>query len=300
MSRIFRRRSSAILGIDIQPTDLRLAAIARTGSGWRLEGHAIEPLPLNAVVDHRIHDHDSIAHALQQALGRAQVHSKKAAIAIPSSAVMSKRIRADAGLFGQALENFILDRLEQHVPYAVDDVAVDFCVLGTAAGDDAMLDILLVVCPKALIESYGAILDLCKLTPCLIDVDDYALARLCHTVRPEETCVAVLDVSASDMTAKVLRSGFCLHSQRLPLAQANLYQLHESVCDHPIERWWLTGVAPGVSQCCDWLQQIEKTVSVFDPLTALTLQCDQAPAAWQRDAPALGIACGLALGGMAR
>ena len=69
---LFGKKTTPVLGIDISATAIKILELSRSGSKYRVESYAVEPLPANSVVDKNITD----VGAVGEAIGRAFKKSK--------------------------------------------------------------------------------------------------------------------------------------------------------------------------------------------------------------------------------
>ena len=127
---LFSNKSNALLGLDISSTSVKLLELSRTGDRFRVEAYAVEPLPPNAVVEKNISDVEGVGEAIKRVLARAKTSVKFAAVAVAGSAVITKMIEMDGALNDQEMENQITVEADQYIPYPLDEVAIDFEVVG--------------------------------------------------------------------------------------------------------------------------------------------------------------------------
>ncbi len=100
----FGRRKSPVIGIDISSSAVKVLEFSQTGGSFRVEHHAIEPLPQNAVTEKSISDVDAVGEALKIALKKSGSHAKHCAMAVAGSAVITKVITMPASLSDEDLE----------------------------------------------------------------------------------------------------------------------------------------------------------------------------------------------------
>lgn len=169
-----RPRKQPLLGIDISSTSVKLIELSQQGNTYRVESYAVEPLPPNAVIEKNIADIDGVAATLKQALRKSGTRLRTCALAIPSSVVISKQITIPANITEQALEGQIQIEAEQYIPYALEEVNLDFEVTGPSPNNPDMIDVLLVASRSENVEVRVGVADLAGLTPKVVDVESYA------------------------------------------------------------------------------------------------------------------------------
>ena len=95
---LFRKGSSAVVGLDISSTAVKLLELSQSGSRYRVESYAVEPLPPNSVVEKSISDVEAVGEAVRRAVKRAGTRTKQCAVAVAGSAVITKVITMPASL----------------------------------------------------------------------------------------------------------------------------------------------------------------------------------------------------------
>lgn len=173
----FRRKADAVLGIDINDAAVRLVELEAAGSGFTVRAYATQHLPAHAVVDSALVDLEVVGEALSSALMRARTPLRNAAIAVAGSSVITRVVEMEAGLDDEEMARRVYLEADQYIPYALDEVAIDFQVRGPLAHDSRRVEVLLVACLKEQVEAREAVLALAGLVARIVDVEAFALAR---------------------------------------------------------------------------------------------------------------------------
>jgi len=216
---LFTKKANTLLGIDISSTSVKLLELSRSGSRYRVEAYAVEPLPANAVVEKNIAELEGVGQALQRVVAKAKTGCKSAVVAVSGSAVITKIIEMDAGLSDEELENQLKIEADQYIPYPLEEVAIDFEVQGPAPRSPGRAEVLLAACRKENIEIREAALALAGLTAKVVDVEAYALERSYGLLAPQlgaahgELTVAVVDIGATMTTLSVLHNGRTIYTR---------------------------------------------------------------------------------------
>ncbi len=206
---LFRKKSPPLLGIDISSTAIKLLELKGQDGKYRVESYAVEPLPANAVVEKSISDIDAVSEAIKAAVKRSRTKLRSAALAVPGSAAISKTIAMPADLSEQELEAQIELQADQYVPYPLDEVNLDFQVMGASEGENNM-DVLLVASRSDNVESRVDACEAAGITPRVMDVESYATETAFSLLAPDlggqgrDQAVAVVDVGATMTTLTVL------------------------------------------------------------------------------------------------
>ena len=199
-----------LMGLDISSSSVKLLELSRRGDRYTVESYAIEPLPPNAVSDKQITDPKLVGEAVQRAANRAGVRTKRAAVAVSGASVITKVIQMPAGLKDNEMEDQIRGEADQYIPYPIDEVNIDFQVIGEAGKGGDMVDVLLAACRKEQIEQRCAAIELAGLVPAKVDIEAYALENACQFLRHQMPdngngrTVAVVDMGATTMSVLIL------------------------------------------------------------------------------------------------
>ncbi len=347
---LFTKKANTLLGIDISSTSVKLLELSRSGSRYRVEAYAVEPLPANAVVEKNIAELEGVGQALQRVVTKAKTGCKSAVVAVSGSAVITKIIEMDAGLSDEELENQLKIEADQYIPYPLEEVAIDFEVQGPAPRSPGRAEVLLAACRKENVEIREAALALAGLTAKVVDVEAYALERSYGLLAPQlgaahgELTVAVVDIGATMTTLSVLHNGRTIYTREqlfggrqlteeiqrryglsqeeaglakkqgglpddydsevlLPFKEAVVQQVSRSLQFffaagqfHDVDCILLAGGTASIPGLDHMIQQkIGTQTLVANPFADMALSSKVNAGALASDAPALMIACGLAL-----
>jgi type IV pilus assembly protein PilM len=217
------RKNKALLGIDISSTAVKLIELSQNvGSPaalFRVETFAIEPLPNNAVVEKKIADADAVGQSILKALSKAGTKTKRAAVAVSGSAVITKVISMSGALSDAEMENQIQLEADQYIPYPLEEVNIDFDVIGPSQGSQDMVDVLLAASRRENVDDRVNALEIAGLTAVVVDVEAYAMENACGLLLGErgeergEQTVAIADVGDSTTTLHVLHEGQVVYTR---------------------------------------------------------------------------------------
>lgn len=344
---LFRKKRTPELGIDISSTAVKLLELKREGSRYRVLSYAVEPLPANAVVEKNIVETEAVAEAIKRAVKRSGSKGRYAAVAVPASAVITKTISMSAGFSESELEEQIELQADQYVPYPLDEVNLDFQVIGPSEEPDEV-DILLVASRSENVDSRVGALEEAGLEARVVDVESYAMENafslMAGGIAGGGNAVAIVDVGATMTTLTVMSGGKNVYTREqvfggqqlteeimrryglsyeeagmakrkgglpdgyeeevlMPFKEAMAQQVARSLQffygsgDHDsVDHILLAGgcaVIPGVSELI--LQHTGVESSVANPFDTMSVAMGVKSKRLAEDAPALMIACGLAL-----
>jgi type IV pilus assembly protein PilM len=201
---LFAKRSTPLIGVDISSSSVKLLELSKKGDDYRIEAYAIEPLPPGAVNDRQIIDPDAVGLALAKALKRSGTRTRRVAAAVAGSSVITKIIQMPADLRELEMEEQIKLEADQYVPYPIDEVNLDFQVVGPTNNAPDTVDVLLAACRTETIDARVMSLDKVGLQPVVMDTESNALENACQLLFPqmpnggEKTTVALIDIGAGN------------------------------------------------------------------------------------------------------
>lgn len=213
------RKSTALLGLDISSTSVKLLELSRIGDGYRVESYGVEPLPANAVVEKNINDVEGVGEAIRRLMTRVKANAKQAAVAVAGSSVITKIIEMDAALSEDDMESQIRVEADQYIPYPLDEVAIDFEVQGMVEGSDDRVEVLLAACRNENVEMREDALEVAGLKAKVVDVEAYAIERAYGLIEDqldfadENQTVAIIDIGATMTTLSVLDNGRTIYTR---------------------------------------------------------------------------------------
>jgi type IV pilus assembly protein PilM len=175
LASLLGKKNQPLLGLDISTSDIKLVELSRSGENdYKLERCATEPLPKGAVVDGNVENLEQVSEAILKVLKRSGSSTKNVALAMPASSVITKKMILQGSLNEQALEFQVESEASQYIPFAMDEVSIDFCVIGPSANSEEDIDVLLAAARKEKIEDRVAAIEAAGLHAKVMDIESYA------------------------------------------------------------------------------------------------------------------------------
>lgn len=207
---LFKPSKPPVVGLDISSTAIKLLELGKSGDRLRVESYAVEPLPPNSVIEKNIADVEAVGEAIKRAVKRSGSRTKFAAAAVAGSAVITKTIAMPAALTEEDMEQQIQLEADQYIPYPLEEVNLDFEVLGPTENDPERVDVLLAASRSENVDVRVAAIELAGLKPKIIDVEAYAIENAFTMLAPQlpeqgiDQTIAVVDVGATMTTLNVM------------------------------------------------------------------------------------------------
>jgi type IV pilus assembly protein PilM len=221
-----------MLGLDISSSSVKLVELGRNKSGELvLERCAMEPLERGWVTDGNIEKFDEVAEAVRRLVKKSGTKAKNVAMALPPSAVITKKIILPGGLTDQELESQVETEANQYIPFPLDEVSLDFCVMGPSASSNGDLDVLIAASRREKVQDIQGLAEAAGLKPVIVDVESYAsrlaTSRLIENLPNQGAgaIVALFEVGAMTTSMQVIRDDEVLYDRDQAFGGAQLTQL---------------------------------------------------------------------------
>ncbi len=350
IAQLFTRKTPQVLGLDISSTAVKLLELSRSGNRCRVEAYAVEPLPPNSVVEKNITDVEAVGEAVRRAVKRAGTRSRNVAVAVAGSAVITKVIPMPGSLSDDEMYSQIELEADQYVPYPLEEVSLDFEVLGPSESNPDTVDVLLAACRTETVDMRTAAVESGGLEAKVVDVEAYATENAYQLMLDQvpdqgvEKTVAVVDIGATMTTLNVLhdmkliytreqvfggkqlteeimrRYGLSYEEAGMAKRQGGLPENYEpevlepfkeAMCQqvsrslqfffsssqyNSVDHIILAGGSASIIGIAELIQErLGIDTSIANPFASMSLSSRVKPQSLSNDAPALLIACGLAL-----
>ncbi len=221
-----------MLGIDISSSSVKLVELGRNRAGdLVLERCAIEPLERGWITDGNIENFDEVAEAVKRVVRKSGSRTKNVALALPASAVITKKIILPGGLSERDLEVQVEAEANQYIPFSLDEVSLDFCVMGPSSTSVGDVEVLIAASRKEKVSDRQGLAEAAGLKPVVMDVESYAsrlaAGRVIETLPNQgvDAVVALFEVGAMTTSMQVLRNDEVLYERDQAFGGAQLTQL---------------------------------------------------------------------------
>ncbi len=219
LDRLFAKKARSVLGIDVSSSACKVLELSRTDDHCRVERYAVEPLPQNSVVEHAITEVEQVAQAVERAVKRSGSRCKHAAVAVAGAHVITKTIKMPASLSENDLQTQIEMEADHYIPYPLDEVNMDYQVIGATEDNPEEIEILMAACRKEIVDDYVAVIQAHGLTPAIVDIETYAMENAYSLIAQHmpgggmEKTVAILDVGATTTNINVIHNNRSVYSR---------------------------------------------------------------------------------------
>lgn len=223
MFSFLHRKKPQLVGLDISTTAVKLLELSQTagkgGTQYRVESYGVAPLPPNAVVEKNIADVEAVGETIRKVLEKSETKAKIAAVAVSGSAVITKIISMPASMSDAEMEAQIQLEADQYIPYPLEEVNIDFQLLGPSEKNPDLVDVLLAASRTENVDDRVSALEMAGLSASVVDIEAYAMETACSQLLdqiPEggaEQTIAVADVGATNTTLNVLHNNKIIYTR---------------------------------------------------------------------------------------
>ncbi len=229
---LFSRKSAPMLGLDISSSSLKLVELGQDRSGnLVLERCGIEPLERGWISEGNIEKFDEVVDAMRRLMSKTGTKTKHVAMALPASVVISKRVVLPSGLSERELEIQVESEANQYIPFSLDEVSLDFCVVGPSATSAGDVDVVIAASRKEKVEDRQGLAESVGLTPVVIDVESYASRLAAGRVIERlpgggvDAMIALFEIGAMNSTLQVIRNDDLVYERDQVFGGAQLTQM---------------------------------------------------------------------------
>jgi type IV pilus assembly protein PilM len=222
--------SKDLVGLDIGTHSIKLVRLKKRKKGFELLNFGIMPLPPETIVDETIEKPEVVTEAIKNLFKMEKIKTKEVVTAISGQSLVIKKINVPKMTEDELAESIRVEA-EQYLPFAIEDVNVDFQIIKEITpqkdekketeeegGPKTTMDVLLVAARKELIENRNKpILD-AGLKPTIVDLDVFAIENgyeLNYGV-PHGEVIALIDMGASFTNVNILVDGVTEVTRDIP------------------------------------------------------------------------------------
>ena len=195
------------VGLDIGSHSVKVVELTRSGKAMKLSRYAVVELAPGTIVDGEVVNRDHLVSAVGDAVTKAGIKPRGVNSAVSGRSVIVRRIPMEKMTEAQARQAIHWEA-EQHIPFRVDEVSIDFKIINEEAGPGQM-EVLLVAAKKEVIHLHRGLIQGAGLRTASVDLEQFALLRAYqHAYNPsEDECVTILNIGADNTNLVIAKNG---------------------------------------------------------------------------------------------
>lgn len=210
-----------LVGLDIGSSGIKLVQLKESRGRYILQKFGFKPLEPEVIVDGKVMDEGRVVSAIKELFQETNVKVHQVAVSISGHAVIVKNISLPL-MPEEELEGQVRLAAEQYIPFDINEVNIDFSVLGVPeASSDAQgeMSVILVAAKKDKIQELSELVRGAGLFPLVMDVDAFAVENM-HAINypdSQDETTALVNIGASVMNVNIVRGGASLFTRDIPL-----------------------------------------------------------------------------------
>jgi type IV pilus assembly protein PilM len=205
-----KRKRPQVVGLDIGSSAVKAVELRPVGNDFELVGFGLAQVPYGAIEGGDIRQPSGVQDAIRQALEQGRIQAAEAAIGMSGGAVIAKRVTLPK-MSESELNESIRWEAEQHIPFEIEDVELDFQILRQ---EGPQLEVMLVAVKKGKVRSYAEVVQAAGLKPSVVDVDVFALETQYEYNFPGEAeVVALVNIGNETTNTNILQGGVNVYAR---------------------------------------------------------------------------------------
>jgi type IV pilus assembly protein PilM len=218
LTSLFGQASMPLIGIDISTSGVRMVELSRSGKQEiRLERYGAEPLPRGAVVDGNIENFEQVCEAVRRLVKKSGTRARHAVLGMPPASVITKKIILPAGMSEDQLEVQVESEASQYIPFALDEVSLDFDVLGVSHHSPDEIEVMLAASRREKVEDRIAVAEAAGLKAVVMDIESYAaraaLQRVLEQTPHQGQIVALFQIGTQVTHVSIVQDGLTIYER---------------------------------------------------------------------------------------
>jgi type IV pilus assembly protein PilM len=211
------KRKTHYVGLDISASTVKLVELSHSGKRFQVESVGAEPIPEGMMEDHNPSDPEGVGAAVKRLLRTSGTGLKNAAVAVPTSSVITRVIPMPVAFSESEIEANIQLEASQYIPFPLEEIYLDFQVQGVSKSDSSTQDVMIVASRREHVDLREETLQEAGLNARIVDVEAYALENTFHLMSDtpkedtlsaaprqpstaESKCTAFIDIGAAVTT----------------------------------------------------------------------------------------------------
>jgi type IV pilus assembly protein PilM len=229
-------KRNRLVGLDIGSRTIKAAEVVEGKRGYSLSKFGMMDIGPGLIEDGAIKDPQAVAETIRNLFKSYGIKNHNVAISIGGYSVIVKKISVPVASEEQ-LQDTIHFEAEQYIPFDINDVNLDFQILGENENNPNQMNVLLVAAKKEMVSDYVALAEMANLEPGIIDVDAFALQNvfeLNYEPAADEN-VALIDIGASKTSLNILKGDNSVFMRDVSLGCGQINQKIAALIDCSVE-----------------------------------------------------------------
>ncbi|WP_432454732.1 MULTISPECIES: type IV pilus assembly protein PilM [unclassified Agarivorans] len=217
---IGKKTSAALLGIDFGSATIKGLLLSKSAQGFKVEAVAEVVTPTGALVDNQVVSPEEITASLRELKRKFPSRNRQVATAVAGSHVITKIIYMDNSLSDLELETQVELEAENSIPFPIDEISLDFEVLGSNESDANRNNVLLSAARTEAVSIRAEVLANADFEAKIVDVESHALGRAWHYLLhhqedefDDSKIIGLVDIGESTLNFAILNKGEVVYNR---------------------------------------------------------------------------------------
>ena len=259
-----------LAAIDIGSHSIKLIQLKKLGKNYHLQHFGVMPLKNETIVDGTIMDAGAVIESIRNLVQMEKIKTKDVVTSVSGQSVIVKKIRVQQ-MTQKELSESITWEAEQHIPFAISDVNLDFQIVPPPSGADApqdnQMDVILVAARKSKLDDHIGILNEAGLNPVIVDTDVFAIENEFEiNGEPDDKVTALVDLGASAMNINILQNGTTLFQHDITIGGNRYNEALQNEFDISYEEAEALKMGVGFTEACGMEEVLPILVTVSEEL----------------------------------
>lgn len=204
-----------LIGVDIGSSSIKVCQLRESRKGYGIVRLGYAQLGPQVIVDGQVMDAGAVTETLARVMNEAKIKQKEVAVSVSGQSVIIRKITVPM-MTASELDEQIHWEAEQHIPFDIKDVQIDYQVLRRRP-EQSQMDLLLVAAKRDQINDYTQLVRDAKLKPVICDIDSFTIQNLFEHSRglPPDQTVALLNVGASLSSLNIVGGGISAFTREI-------------------------------------------------------------------------------------
>ena len=212
-----------VIGLDIGSHTIKILQVEEKDSRLKLVNLGVIPIPKEAFGEGRMTQPELLSNCIQRLVSHLKIKDKDVSCAVSGYEVMIKKLELPT-MTDEELRVRMQSELRQYIPYNVEEVDVDYQILGLTKDRLNFMDVLLVASKKDSIRDYVRLIQSSQLQTAVLDVDFFALCNAFEVTHgfPEKETIVLLDIGATKALMSIVDRGVPVFTRGLSIGGAQI------------------------------------------------------------------------------
>ncbi len=263
-------KKKSVAGLDIGSSSIKMVELNGKLNNLNLVSLGFENLPGDTIIDGQIMELNVVSDVIRSVCVNHQVTAERVVTGVSGHSVILKNIVLPS-MTNEELEESIDWHAEEHIPYDLADVSLDYQV--TAESADST-HVLIAACKRERIDNIRQAIQLAGKTPVIIDVDTFALQN-CYEINyqpTEDDVVTLLNIGASTMNVNIVKGTRSLFTRDITVGGSQFTDVLQRSLGLNFQQ--AEAVKRGVADAVDGLEEksIEPLMNNVTEIVAMEIQ----------------------------